>query len=84
MHVIVDSDAPNPSRQYKILGHCHDRDPIVNAYGIHWKFLNVPKLSLVDECNMNYDRHTQTFIAAVKRECPCITHQQGLRILDWL
>jgi len=65
-NVVFDPDDPDPSRRYKGLGHCYDREPMVSPDGIHWKLLDVPKIPSSDESNLSYDTQTHTFIATLK------------------
>lgn len=69
-NVVYDPDDPDPSRRYKGLAHCHGREPIVSADGIHWRRLDVPKIPSQDESNMTYDRWAGTFIATLKQGGP--------------
>ncbi|MBI5093513.1 MAG: hypothetical protein HZB26_13860 [Candidatus Hydrogenedentes bacterium] len=65
-NVVRDPDDPDPSRRYKGLGHCFDREPMVSPDGVHWKLLDVPKLPSSDESNLSYDPQTRMFIAMLK------------------
>ncbi len=69
-NVVYDPDDPDPSRRYKALGHCYDREPMVSPDGIHWTLLDAPKLTSSDESNMSYDPLTRTFIAMLKCNGP--------------
>ena len=69
-NVVTDPFDADPSRRYKGLGHCAGREPLISPDGIHWKRLDVPKISSGDESNLSYDRSTRTFIASVKQGGP--------------
>lgn len=65
-NVVYDPLDKDPSRRFKGLANCLDREPVVSADGIHWKLLNVPKIPSNDESNLSYDPKTRTFIATLK------------------
>ena len=64
--VIYDANDPDPKQRYKGLMGAEYRVPIVSPDGIHWKQLDVARLTSGDEGNLCFDRSTSMFIATLK------------------
>lgn len=65
-NVIHDPDDPSPDRRFKGLLGAEYRIPVVSPDGIHWRQLDVPKLTSGDESQLVLDRRNRRYLALLK------------------